>query len=161
MSISRPSIFDITLIVDIICEYLSLSDIKNCKHVSKNWYSLFGPNTWKTVYLKRPKEQEDPDNNPYNLKKEEQDVLMLHHHRILHLSADHVSPETFKDVAQSCKKLKSLIVRDSYTTWDMRQRTNNSNVTSSSAPTPPCDSLFSIAIDTLAMNSGLQSLELH
>ncbi|KAF9432766.1 hypothetical protein BGZ76_010361, partial [Entomortierella beljakovae] len=155
MSISNISIFDISLIVDTICEFLSLSDIENCLHVNKNWCALFLPNTWTTVYLlKRP----IGDGHPHCLTKDQQDKVIMHHHKILHLTVDGIPAENFMDIALSCKKLKSLLVRESWAmTTDKRQLVNNSDV-----PSPQHhNNLFSIAIDTLAANPGLQSLELY
>ncbi|KAF9380700.1 hypothetical protein CPB97_008181 [Podila verticillata] len=43
---SLVSIFDITLIVDTICQSLSLHDIQACRQVNKQWSSLFKPHLW-------------------------------------------------------------------------------------------------------------------
>ncbi|KAF9313438.1 hypothetical protein BG003_005216 [Podila horticola] len=40
------SIFDITLIVDSICQSLSLCDIQTCRQVSKHWSSMLKPHLW-------------------------------------------------------------------------------------------------------------------
>ncbi|KAH7043061.1 hypothetical protein BKA57DRAFT_495627 [Linnemannia elongata] len=45
------SIFDITLIVDTICQSLSLCDIQNCRKVNKQWSSLFKPHLWSHLKL--------------------------------------------------------------------------------------------------------------
>ncbi|KAI9235209.1 MAG: hypothetical protein BYD32DRAFT_463645 [Podila humilis] len=46
------SIFDITLIVDTICQSLFLHDIQACRQVNKQWSSLFKPHLWS--HLKFP-----------------------------------------------------------------------------------------------------------
>ncbi|KAF9333616.1 hypothetical protein BG006_003387 [Podila minutissima] len=54
MSVPVPvslSIFDIALIVDIVCHSLSLYDIQNCRRVSKQWSVLFKPHLWSTTKL--------------------------------------------------------------------------------------------------------------
>ncbi|KAF9299911.1 hypothetical protein BGZ74_008510 [Mortierella antarctica] len=40
------SIFDITLIVDSICQSLILHDIQTCRQVNKHWSSMFKPHLW-------------------------------------------------------------------------------------------------------------------
>ncbi|KAG0080983.1 hypothetical protein BGZ92_000401, partial [Podila epicladia] len=40
------SIFDITLIVDSICQFLILHDIQTCRQVNSHWSSLFRPHLW-------------------------------------------------------------------------------------------------------------------
>lgn len=45
------SIFDITLIVDSICQSLTLYDIQACMRVSRHWSSAFKPRVWRTVKL--------------------------------------------------------------------------------------------------------------
>ncbi|KAG0348433.1 hypothetical protein BG005_011533 [Podila minutissima] len=43
------SIFDITLIVDSICQSLSAHDIQACPRVNRQWASIFKPYAWHTV----------------------------------------------------------------------------------------------------------------
>ncbi|KAF9325629.1 hypothetical protein BG006_010879 [Podila minutissima] len=45
----RIYLLDIPLIVDTICEYLSLEDILHCRQVSTAWFTFFNPHRWKTV----------------------------------------------------------------------------------------------------------------
>lgn len=45
------SIFDIALIVDLICDPLEISDLQVCCQVSRRWSIVFGPHRWKTLDL--------------------------------------------------------------------------------------------------------------
>ncbi|KAG0083494.1 hypothetical protein BGZ93_001776 [Podila epicladia] len=45
------SIFDIALIVDSICQSLSVRDIQACPRVSRQWASIFKPHAWRNVNL--------------------------------------------------------------------------------------------------------------
>ncbi|KAF9102533.1 hypothetical protein BGX27_010967 [Mortierella sp. AM989] len=51
---SQSSIFEIPLILDLICSYLSPKDIFLCCKVSKSWSSLFSQYQWRTVKIVTP-----------------------------------------------------------------------------------------------------------
>lgn len=48
---STVSIFDITLIVDAVCQSLSLCDIQSCRRVNRQWASMFKPHLLSAVKL--------------------------------------------------------------------------------------------------------------
>ncbi|KAF9307056.1 hypothetical protein BGZ74_000060 [Mortierella antarctica] len=60
------SIFDIPLIVDSLCDRLSLQDIHACRQVNKDWASLFKPYLWSAIKLTSSDTYEHIDIIPYN-----------------------------------------------------------------------------------------------
>lgn len=64
---STVSLFDITLIVDIICQGLSLPDIQACRQVNKQWESMFEPHLWSTLKLPSTAELTDDDGKIFTI----------------------------------------------------------------------------------------------
>ncbi|KAG0231580.1 hypothetical protein BGX31_005476 [Mortierella sp. GBA43] len=87
------SIFDIPLLLDVICESLDPRDIRNCAQCCKHWYSVFGPYRLQSVRLVNA----DLDRTRF---------LLENSHHIRELSLNISRFDTF--VNHHCNRLRKL-----------------------------------------------------
>ncbi|KAG0076872.1 hypothetical protein BGZ93_000319 [Podila epicladia] len=95
---STLSIYDIPLIIDLICDRLSLQDIHACRQVNKDWASLFKPYLWSAIKLTSSDTYEHIDIIPYN----------KHLIRSLTVTAEHINEVAYLGLTT----LQELILYD-------------------------------------------------
>ncbi|KAK3824715.1 MAG: hypothetical protein J3Q66DRAFT_395782 [Benniella sp.] len=99
-TMSKPvSVFDIPLLLDMICGMLDPKDIRNCTSCSKKWYSFFGPYRFESMEIRRS----DAARNTF---------LLNNSHHIRGLTIDLSYFDTFIDL--NCERLRNLTLGFGY-----------------------------------------------